>query len=355
MEISKEAIPVTRNLDEAKKLIDKLSIEDLRTFCFTFGLSKEGTKANLKERLMLYFQDQFPLKNGTPKPVPTPRKRSTVESEKEAPVVEIMTDVELKLDESISFITEQLRKSDQRIDQVEFSVNKMGAYVKESLSKFRESLTEAIKDSTEKMMRSFDKPSDGTRIETDQDRLVHGSKITAVKKRLNFLKKNAKCVCNELEKLMNAEAAPARIERQLKKLNEYESDCIHSVEEVLASVEDEKLTEEVLNEWDVFHSQILRISGRAEDFIAKNGVNTQFTAPSEFTEHVTGVKLPLLQLPKFSGNVLEWPAFHNAFIASVDSHRKLSNVQKFTHLRSCLSGRAFKCIERYSVTNDNYS
>ena len=75
---------------------------------------------------------------------------------------------------------------------------------------------------------------------------------------------------------------------------------------------------------------------------------------SEITEHITGVKLPLLQLPMFSGNVLEWPAFHDAFVASVDSHKKLSNVQKFTHLRSCLSGRALKCIEGYSVTKDNY-
>ena len=55
-------------------------------------------------------------------------------------VSEIMADVEQKLDESISSIADQLRKSDERIDQIEFSVNKMGAYVEESLSKFRESL-----------------------------------------------------------------------------------------------------------------------------------------------------------------------------------------------------------------------
>ena len=49
----------------------------------------------------------------------------------------------------------------------------------------------------------------------------------------------------------------------------------------------------------------------AEDFIAKNDVNA---SSSEITEHITGVKLPLLQLPKFSGNVLEWPAFHDEFL-----------------------------------------
>ena len=120
----------------------------------------------------------------------------------------------------------------------------------------------------------------------------------------------------------------------------------------MASVEEENLTDKLLKEWDEFHSQILLISGMAEDFIARNGANASST---EITEHITGVKLPLLQLPKFSGNVLEWPAFHDAFVASVSSHKKLSNAQKFTHLRSCLSGRESKCIEGYSVTNDNYS
>ena len=103
---------------------------------------------------------------------------------------------------------DQLRKSDQRIDEIEFAVDKMGAYVEEFLTNFRGSLTEAIKDSTEKMMRSFDKPSDDTR--TVQVPLVYGSNFIAAKRRLNCLEKNAKGVSNELDKLMNTGAAPSR-------------------------------------------------------------------------------------------------------------------------------------------------
>ena len=156
---------------------------------------------------------------------------------------------------------------------------------------------------------------------------------------------------DELEKLLHAAAAPTRIESQLKRLSKYVPDCLHSVEEILANVEEDSLIEETLKDWDEFHSGILRISRRAEEFIAQSGAKY---SSSEYSENITGVKLPLLQLPKFSGNVLEWSAFYDAFLASVDSHKRLSSVQKFTHLRSCLNGRAYKCIEGCAITNDNY-
>jgi len=208
-----------------------------------------------------------------------------------------------KSDQPFLSVIDQLRKSDQRIDEIEFAVNKMGTYVEESLTNFRESQTEAIKDSMEKMMWSFHKasqPSDDTG--TEQAPLLCGSKFIVAKRQLKFLEKNAESVSNELEKLIYAEAAPSRIDRQLKKLNDYESDCVHSLKEALANVEEDKLKDALLKEWNEFLSQILWISGIAEDFSAKNGVNNSL---SEITEHVTGVKLALLQLPKFSGNVLE--------------------------------------------------
>ena len=167
----------------------------------------------------------------------------------------------------------------------------------------------------------------------------------------NFWRKTLKQYAANWKTLLYAEGAPSRVESQLKTLSQYETDCLRSVEEILANFEEDSLIEETLKEWDEFHSGILRISGRAEEFIAKKGVKQ---CSSEYPENITGVKLPLLQLPKFSGNVLEWSAFYDAFVASVDLHNRLSNVPKFTHLRSCLYGRAYKCIKGYSVTIDNY-
>ena len=61
-----------------------------------------------------------------------------------------------------------------------------------------------------------------------------------------------------------------------------------------------------------------------------------------------------LELPKFSAKILEWPAFNDAFYAAVGSNPNLSNVQKLTHLRSCLRGSALRCIQGYAVINENY-
>ena len=87
--------------------------------------------------------------NGSPKP--TPRKMFAIKSPpskvKELLASETIDGMDQK---SILSIIDQLRKSDQRNDEIEFAVNKMGAYVEESLPNFRESLTECIKDSTEK-------------------------------------------------------------------------------------------------------------------------------------------------------------------------------------------------------------
>ena len=65
------------------------------------------------------------------------------------------------------------------------------------------------------------------------------------------------------------------------------------------------------------------------------------------------VRLPKLELPKFSGDILEWSTFWDQFEASVDCS-DLPEVSKFVYLRSLLVGEARKCVEGLAVVKDNY-
>ena len=57
MENVEEVLLIPKDLNKAKELVNKLSIEDLKTFCFTFGLPQDGTKTSLKERLLEYYKE----------------------------------------------------------------------------------------------------------------------------------------------------------------------------------------------------------------------------------------------------------------------------------------------------------
>ena len=47
------------SLEEAKNLVERLPIDDVRVFCSTFGLDSYGTKEELKLNLMTYYRSHF--------------------------------------------------------------------------------------------------------------------------------------------------------------------------------------------------------------------------------------------------------------------------------------------------------
>ena len=66
------------------------------------------------------------------------------------------------------------------------------------------------------------------------------------------------------------------------------------------------------------------------------------------------VKLPQLEISFFNGNKLEWAAFWNTFECTVHSNASLSNVEKFTYLKSKLKGEALTSMNGISLSNANY-
>ena len=66
------------------------------------------------------------------------------------------------------------------------------------------------------------------------------------------------------------------------------------------------------------------------------------------------VKLPSIDIPKFSGQLTEWPTFLDSLEAAIDTCSDLDDVQKFTYFRSYLQGPALQAINGLTLTNSNY-
>ena len=67
----------------------------------------------------------------------------------------------------------------------------------------------------------------------------------------------------------------------------------------------------------------------------------------------TNVKLPKLELPKFSGKVTDWQPFWDQFKAVVDDS-ELPTVSKFSYLQALLEGDAKTCIQGLTPTARHY-
>ncbi|XP_058816978.1 uncharacterized protein LOC131680277 [Topomyia yanbarensis] len=70
---------------------------------------------------------------------------------------------------------------------------------------------------------------------------------------------------------------------------------------------------------------------------------------------VSRVKLPDIRLPSFSGKIREWVTVRDTFRSLIDNNNQLTDVDKFTYLRSSLSGDALQEVSSLELSADNYS
>ena len=60
-------------------------------------------------------------------------------------------------------------------------------------------------------------------------------------------------------------------------------------------------------------------------------------------------------LRKFSGDPLDWKSSKETFEAAVHNNDNISNIEKFTYLRTYLDNSALQATERFPLTNENYT
>ncbi|XP_066596267.1 uncharacterized protein [Prorops nasuta] len=70
--------------------------------------------------------------------------------------------------------------------------------------------------------------------------------------------------------------------------------------------------------------------------------------------HAPSLKLPKLDLPKFSGDYSEWSTIYDSFKSMIHDNSALPGVQKFHYLKACLQGEASSVIRSLAASNDSY-
>ena len=85
---------------------------------------------------------------------------------------------------------------------------------------------------------------------------------------------------------------------------------------------------------------------------------TKFTPDSEVatTSKNKGshLKLPKMVLKEYDGSFLKWSCFWDQFDVAVNQDDNLPDIQKFTYLKSFLTGEAERAIQGLSLTKENY-
>jgi len=66
------------------------------------------------------------------------------------------------------------------------------------------------------------------------------------------------------------------------------------------------------------------------------------------------IQLAPIPLPRFNGNIQDWPSFYDIFKAMVHNDESLSSAQKFYYLRSSLTNQALDLVKSIPISDGNY-
>lgn len=115
--------------------------------------------------------------------------------------------------------------------------------------------------------------------------------------------------------------------------DEYEEEDIDSLEELVIKLDE----------------MYFRI--KAAYLESVKGIEAAHNLPEE---PVPCVKLPRIQVPTFSGNILEWPTFNELYRALVHNNNQISDIEKFHYLLTSLSQEPLSIVKTLPLTAANY-
>ena len=145
------------------------------------------------------------------------------------------------------------------------------------------------------------------------------------------------------------------------KLNEKLSTLQKVNNEVLGLIEDEDAYEDYQNKADDFEIEIEEVIINIDSIILKPETEPVIhplipqVVPPPTPHQNHNIKLPRIDIKKFSGDVTEWQTFFDSFEVAVHSNDKLYSIKKMNYLLSYLTGEALKTVQGLKLPKPKYS
>lgn len=128
-------------------------------------------------------------------------------------------------------------------------------------------------------------------------------------------------------------------------------------EHILELSVDEKEDDDACEKEAAFTTAYIDLKTKLMDLIEekKADLNSTFHSSSTPNQPVRAVRLPKLELPRFSGKYCDWMDFKNEFESMIINDTSLNDVDRFRFLKSALSDGPKRIISNMEVTASNFS
>lgn len=102
-----------------------------------------------------------------------------------------------------------------------------------------------------------------------------------------------------------------------------------------------------------YEQHFIKLYSELNSMLQISQANT-VTQPIIEVSQSPNIKLPVVNIHSFSGNLQEYKSFIDLFTALITKNSKLSESEKLYYLRSYLTGEALQIVNKLPVTNDNF-
>ena len=136
-------------------------------------------------------------------------------------------------------------------------------------------------------------------------------------------------------------AFKSRLQRKVDVVSKLDEDILNDVET------ESEITDEI-EDAEAWHSRVCQKVFEIDEVIRKSLKGKvdegETSRPSGTSRAQVHVKLPKYEIEKFNGDPKKYLEFKDAFNVSIANNNNLQKAEKFTYLRSFLSGEALRLI-----------